>query len=307
MTSPRIKLQSEFRRTAGFLTGYAAMLIVCIGFALTADFGSNTSVARDTVDLVGAASPVAEAVLGAAGDSTLSGVITLDGAIPTLAPVVKAGDQTVKDPAVCAAADVPNEELVVNKDNKGIAHVFVYLSKAPAGTPPFKPEEAALVFDQKGCQFLPHSLLVHVGETVSVKNGDNVPHNTHTNPLKNDGFNKVVAPNDRAGIPLKYTKTERLPVKVTCDFHNWMKAWHLVLDHQFMAVTDADGKFTIPNLPAGKHEFVIWQEKAGYLNRKFEVQIKKGETKEVKLSFGAAKFAGGPVPTGGTVAVNSPR
>lgn len=307
MTSPRNKPHSELRRIVGFLAGYAVVLVVCIAFALTADFGANTSVARDTVDLVGAAAPIAEAVLGADGDASLSGVITFDGAVPVLKPVVVKGDMVVKDAPVCAAADVPNEELVVNKDNKGIAHVFVYLAKAPAGAPKMEPRTDPVIFDQKGCQFLPHSLLVHTGETVSVLNGDNVPHNTHTNPVKNEGFNKVVAPNDRAGVPLKYTKTERLPVKVVCDFHNWMKAWHLVLDHQYMAVTDADGKFTIENLPAGKHEFVIWQEKAGYLNRKYEVEVKKGEKKEVKLSFGAAKFAGGPVPTGGTVAVNSPR
>lgn len=307
MTSPRNKPHSEFRRIVGFLAGYAVVLVVCIAFALTADFGANTSVARDTVDLVGAASAVSPAVVGADGDATLSGVITFDGAAPVLAPVVKAGDQTVKDPAVCAVADVPNEELVVNKDNKGIAHVFVYLAKAPAGAPKSEPRTDPVVFDQKGCQFLPHSLLVHTGETVLVQSQDNAPHNTHTSPLKNDGFNKVVAPNDRKGIPLKYAKPERLPVKVVCDFHNHMKAWHLVLDHQYMAVTDADGKFTIENLPAGKHEFIVWQEKAGYLNRKYEVEVKKGEKKEVKLSFGAAKFAGGPVPTGGAVAVNSPR
>jgi plastocyanin len=306
MTTPRSKSHSEFRRIVGFLAGYAVVLIACIAFALTADFGANTSVARDTVDLVQAAAPVAEAVLGADGDATLTGVITFDGAVPVLKPVVAKGDMTVKDAAVCAAADVPNEELVVNADNKGIAHVFVYLAKAPAGVKPGKADSSGLVQDQKGCVFLPHSLLVPAGATIQVLNGDNVPHNTHTNPVKNEGFNKVIAPNDRVGVPLKYTKPERLPVKVVCDFHNWMKAWHMVLDHPYMAVTDADGKFTIENLPAGKHEFIIWQEKAGYLNRKYEVEVKKGEKKEVKLSFGAAKFAGGPVPTGGTVAVNSP-
>jgi hypothetical protein len=294
------------RRIVGFLAGYAGLLSIAVAVALSADFSAATSVARDSVTLTETAAPLAEAVIGAAGDATLSGVITFDGTVPALKPAVAKGDMTVKDAAVCAADEVPNEELVVNKDNQGIANVFIYLGKAPAGTKAEVPSEP-VIFDQKGCKFLPHCLLVHAGQTVLVKSGDDVPHNTHTNPVRNDGFNKVVAANDRAGIPLKYPKAERLPVKVVCDFHNWMKAWHLVLDHPYMAVTDADGKFTIPNLPAGKHEFIVWQEKAGYLNKKYEVELKKGDNKEVKLSFGAAKFAGAAAPASKTVAVNADR
>lgn len=307
MSTPHRTSPSEFRRIVGYLAGYAGILGLAIAIGLTADFGAKTSEARDTMTLVGTAAPVVDAVIGAAGDATLTGVITFDGEVPTLKPIVTKGDMTVKDAAVCAANDVPNEELVVNKDNKGIANVFVYLAKAPAGAPASKAGTEPLVLDQKSCQFLPHAMIIHTGETVLVKNDDDVPHNTHTNPVRNDGFNKVVAAKDRTGVPLKYTKSERLPVKVVCDFHAWMKSWNLVLDHKYMAVTDADGKFTIPDLPAGKHEFVVWQEKAGYLNKKYEVEVKKGETKEVKLSFGAAKFAGGPVPDGGTVVVKSDR
>ena len=63
-----------------------------------------------------------------------SGVITFDGEPPKLKP----HDTKVKpaDYAVCGAQEVPDESLVVNAENKGIAHVFVYLQKAPAGAKP---------------------------------------------------------------------------------------------------------------------------------------------------------------------------
>jgi hypothetical protein len=34
-----------------------------------------------------------------------------------------------------------------------------------------------------------------------------------------------------------------------------------------MAVTDADGRFEIRNLPAGKHSFRLYHESAGYVQR----------------------------------------
>lgn len=295
-------------RLTGFVAAYAVLLAVTVIAALTWDAGARISDARETVEVAAFEVPLAPAVQAAvgaaAGGGTFSGTITFDGTPPAPELIHKAGDPKVKDAAVCAATDMYNEDLVVNKDNKGIANVFLFLAKAPAGAKPPAPSEAEVVFDQKGCQFLPHGLSVQVGQVVLVKSGDPIPHNTHTNPVRNPGFNQVVPPNDRTGVPLKYTKPEKLPVKVVCDFHPWMSAYHVVLDHPWMAITDADGKFSIKDVPAGKHEFVIWHEKKGYLERKYDVEIKSGETKDVNLKFGAKKFAAfeGPRPKTVTVA-----
>ncbi|RPI83524.1 MAG: hypothetical protein EHM42_08340 [Planctomycetaceae bacterium] len=202
---------------------------------------------------------------------------------------------------------MPDESLVVNSKTKGIANVFVFLAKAPAGYKAGKPENAEVVFDQKGCQFLPHGLCVQVGQMVRVLSDDAVPHNTHTFPLRNAGFNQTISPNDRKGVELKYSKAEKLPIEVKCDFHTWMKAYHLILDHPFMAVTDADGRFEIKGLPAGKHEFIVWHEKKGYLDRKYSVEIKKGGDAEVELKYGEKNFASfeGPRPKSITVSLGN--
>lgn len=309
MSSPRFTNPRSPGRTAAVVAGYTLVLAAFIAVALTADFGARKSVARDAVEVAVAPdaviTPIVASALGAGETATLKGVVLFDGNPPNLDPIVKKGDMTAPNPEVCAANDVPNESLVVNKANKGIAHVFVYLLKAPAGAKSSKPGEVEVTFDQKGCQFLPHALVVPVGAKLLIKNGDPVPHNTHTHPLDaENGFNQSVAANDRMGIPFKYSKSQRVPIEVVCDVHRFMKAYHLVLDHPYGAITDADGKFEIADLPAGKHEFKVWHEKVGYLNRTYNVEIKAGEAKEVKLSFGAAKFAGfdGPLPK--TIAVN---
>ncbi|HVW00940.1 MAG TPA: carboxypeptidase regulatory-like domain-containing protein [Planctomycetaceae bacterium] len=225
------------------------------------------------------------------GYGTLKGTIKFDGAAPHLEPVVAKGKADVKDAAVCAAAPVPNEELVVNSENNGIQNVFVYLKKATKIHPDLqKSAKPDVTFDQKGCRFLPHALVVRTDQNVKVLSDDPIAHNTHTYPIRNKPANTVIKADDRVGVPFAEPQSENLPFQVKCDFHSWMNAYWLVLDHPYAAVTDKDGNFTIEKLPAGDYEFVIWQEKAGYLDRKYKAKITADKTTTADLKYGAAKF-----------------
>jgi hypothetical protein len=42
-----------------------------------------------------------------------------------------------------------------------------------------------------------------------------------------------------------------------------MRAYVVVTEHPYVAVTDENGEFTIENLPTGEWTFQMWQEKAG--------------------------------------------
>ena len=47
-----------------------------------------------------------------------------------------------------------------------------------------------------------------------------------------------------------------------------MKAWMITRDNPYFAVTDAQGKFTIKNVPAGNGlelQFRVWQEKLRFI------------------------------------------
>jgi hypothetical protein len=82
-----------------------------------------------------------------------------------------------------------------------------------------------------------------------------------------------------------------------------MKGYHLVLDHRWGAITDADGKFELPELPPGKYDLKVWHEKAGYLERSVKLEI-NGD-KELSLKFPPAKFAQFEGPRPKTVYVAS--
>ena len=229
------------------------------------------------------------------GTGTLTGVVTLDGSWSALAPLFTKGDESVKDAAVCAHDNIPNNSVVVNADaGNGVANVFVYLAKVPKGVEVPAPSEEPVIMDQKGCLFFPRALVVQKGQTILVKSDDAVPHNVHTFPTLSAPFNSICPPNERDGLKLVYEGVEREPVSVKCDIHPWMQAWHLPLDHPYAAVTDGEGKFTIENVPAGDLSFRVWHEKAGFVEKSLPVSVKADETNEIRISVGAAQLAGLP-------------
>ncbi len=230
-------------------------------------------------------------VEGASGDGpgTLTGRVVLVGDISSL-PLLFVKGADIKDKEVCAAVDIPDERLVLGAD-RGVANVFVYLKKKPKGTPAWKPSEVALEFDQKNCRFLPHCMIIPVGQTVNVLSDDTVAHNTHTNPAKNQGVSTLVPPKDRVGsLQLLYTRSED-PFSVTCDLHTWMKAYHLPLDHPYGAVTDKDGYFEIADIPAGGHDLVVWHESAkGKKVERRKITVKPGENSPLEIQYSVDKL-----------------
>jgi hypothetical protein len=45
----------------------------------------------------------------------------------------------------------------------------------------------------------------------------------------------------------------------SCSTHQWMRGWIVVTD-DVSAVTGTDGTFTLPDLPPGRYEIVVWLE-----------------------------------------------
>jgi hypothetical protein len=223
---------------------------------------------------------------------TITGQFLLEGDIPKLPPLVEKGNTRINDPAICAAADVPDDSLVVDPKSKGIANIFVYLAKAEKVHHRLKESAKKEVeFDQKGCRFTPHALVVRTDQVVRVKSGDNCTHNTKTNPLRNQAVNFALQANDRTGVEVKNKAPEKYPVEVQCNVHNWMTARWLILDHPYGTVSDELGKFTIADLPAGEHELVIWHERVGLIERKYKVTVVAGKKNDVgTIQVAAARF-----------------
>lgn len=276
-----------------------AMLIAAAGCGDVPDFGGGASVVPDVTfvpassELTASSEEVSAGETSTAGGGTgiFTGKVVLTGNATSLPPLISKGAD-VKDKEVCAAVEMPDERLVLGAGNT-VQNVFIYLNKLPKGGKSLEVPADPFLFDQKNCRFLPHCVIVPCGQLVKVLSGDSVAHNTHTYPQKNPSVNSGVAPEDREGsLSFTYRKAESVPLSVKCDYHSWMSAYQLPVDHPYAAVTDANGMFTIPDLPVGKHSFVVWHEAAdgGFVERKFAVEIKSGETTDMQIDYPADRL-----------------
>jgi hypothetical protein len=197
------------------------------------------------------------APLAAAGPAHAAG--TLEGIVKIArAPAPAAPLPVVKDGAACGK-QVPDETRVVGAD-RALANVVVSVRGLRPPGPLAATKDAVL--DQVGCRYVPHVQAATVGTRLALLNSDAVFHNVNANRL--DGPRTVPAFN--LAMPFKGGKlpaTLKNPgvLKLRCDAgHTWMSAYVAVFDHPYFAVTDAQGRFRIADLPAGEHTLELWHE-----------------------------------------------
>lgn len=131
----------------------------------------------------------------------------------------------------------------------------VYLDPAPRAAFDAREEPRARM-DQRDERFVPHVLAIVAGTTVEFPNSDRTYHNVFSlsKPRAFDlgryaaGRSKSVR-FDTPGI-----------VRVFCDIHSHMSAYILVFAHRYFAVTDADGRYRIDDVPPGTYTVVAWHE-----------------------------------------------
>lgn len=194
----------------------------------------------------------------------------------------------------CRIPFVPDDSLVIHSENRGLANVIVYLPKAPQQVHPnlAQTPKEKLTFTVQNCRFTPHVLAVRTGQPVNCTNPDKTAYQLHTNPVKSERVVFDLRAGDLVGQDVKFDFAETLPVNVVCGVHPWMISFWMVTDHPYVAVTDADGKFKIENLPVGEHKFRVWHERQGYLNREYKVKIAAGKTNVLKVEeIPAAKLS----------------
>lgn len=237
-----------------------AMGIFAFGFAKFDGKNANKSATKTTTvetassasEGTNEASPTYTTVTVVAG-GTVSGTVTYAGTAPAPAKL-----QVTKDVAICGKEGHIDESLVVG-EKKGIKDVVVSIKGVKQG----KAMDAlgdSFVLDQKVCAYKPHVVIVPVNKPLKILNNDGILHNIHTYGKKNPAKN-IAQPKFKKEITETFTQPEAIPVK--CDVHGWMSAWIIVAEHPYYTVTDADGKFTIADVPAGTYTVEFWQEKLG--------------------------------------------
>jgi plastocyanin len=227
-----------------------------------------------TTDGTAAAGTPAAAPVAVADAATIGGLVKFEGAAPKMPPMQMGADPFCQSQHSTPALD---EEVVVGAGGE-LANVIVYVENAPAGGPP----PAPAVLDQRGCKYIPHVSAVQVGQTVQIKNSDATLHNVHAMPEVNGQFNEG-QPVQGMVSTKKFDKVEMKPFRIKCDVHGWMKSYMAVLPHSYHNVSQANGTFSIANLPPGNYTLVAWHEKFG--EQKQQITVAAKEQKQVQFTF----------------------
>ena len=216
--------------------------------------------------------------------ATIAGKISLEGTPPANQPI-----RMNADPACVAAnkgANVTQQTFV--SEGGGLGNVFVYVKSGLSGS--FPAPTQAVVFDQKGCQYVPHVFGVQVGQPIEIVNSDPTLHNIHATPKTNQEFNTA---QPIQGMKTMHTFTAAEPdvvVPFKCDVHGWMNAYAGVVEHPYFAVTKPDGSFSIPNLPPGTYTVAAWHERLGTQEQSITVAAKESKS-DANFTFKAAAGA----------------
>ncbi|MGC4082717.1 MAG: hypothetical protein QM736_11540 [Vicinamibacterales bacterium] len=112
---------------------------------------------------------------------------------------------------------------------------------------------------QEGESFSPRVVAITRGSTVDFPNLDLYFHNVFS--LSRAGTF------DLGRYPAGQTRSRQFDkpglVKVYCHLHSQMSATIVVLDHPYFVIPNADGQFTLPNVPPGDYTLVGWHERVG--------------------------------------------
>jgi hypothetical protein len=253
----------------------------------------------------GGAEEGAEAVSTGTGWGTLRGQFVFDGTPPERQPY-----RVTKEHAICApGGQAPlQQKLVVDEVSGGIQNVAIFLREASRVHDSAQPKTESVEFDQKTCVFLTHVMPVSVGQPIQIKNSDPTGHNTKIDGRANT-FNQTIPAG--GAIPFTPQREEASPAPVSCSIHPWMSAFIFPRKNGYVAVTDAEGRFEIANLPAGEPiELQVWHESGAapgmglvgttpdapdvkWTNRgRVSITLQDGEEKEIKVVVPAGAFRG---------------
>ena len=167
--------------------------------------------------------------------------------------------------AIAFAAHAATVTVVVNgADGQPAPNVVVQL--LPAHPQPFKASAAPVAIVQRDIHFEPYLTAVPVGATVRFSNLDPYDHHLRSEPggpfgniapAKEFEMRLAAASGDKvASSELKFDRAG--VIVLGCHLHSSMRGHLFVSETPFVAVTDANGRAVIADVPDGGVELQAW-------------------------------------------------
>ncbi len=155
--------------------------------------------------------------------------------------------------------------LLVDKDG-GIANLVLWVtSKNIPWAPKDNLELPAKIYVKDG-NFTPRIRLLTIGRPLLVENADPVSFTFATTFRQNSDVNALLPPAaDKKPFRVTLGQAEPFPASYRSNVATWATGFVFVHDNCYVAISQPDGTFTLPDLPPGEWEFRVWHERRGYL------------------------------------------
>ena len=174
--------------------------------------------------------------------SSIAGTITTTA--KGIAPIRVTIDQNI------CGDQLPDESIVVDAQGR-LANAVVIVTGV-------KRQHSAepIVMNEK-CRFAPRVQLMAPKANVKTSSKDPVLHTTNAQLESGRSLFNVALP--FAGLTITKAISSTANVRLTCNTHPWMRGW-MVVTSEAAAVSGADGRFTIDDVPPGTYELRVWHE-----------------------------------------------
>jgi plastocyanin len=159
------------------------------------------------------------------------------------------------------AVAAPEHEALAGRAlarGKPVADAVIWLD-APSAP---RARERRFVVHQRNMEFVPRVLAAPVGATVELPNNDRVFHNVFSF-TNGKPFDLGLYP---TGASKRITLDRAAVNRLYCNIHPHMAAYIVAVDTPYYATTDRAGRFTIPEVPAGRYTYHAWRSGADAIN-----------------------------------------
>lgn len=214
--------------------------------------GDTVGAARRAVVLARSVTPYSVVTVGNPGKIT--GSVQFDGPPP--------GDTAIIVPADQNGCGKPLVVQRLGRSNGKVANVVVWLTDVRLGRP--LPKDRRFQLTNDNCAWDPQVQAAVTGGTLNVVNYDPLVERAYATDLAT-GDTVAIAPFTDDGQVIPYDKLLRTSgvYEFSVESRPMSRAWLVVLDQPYFAVTDSRGSFTIDSVPPGLHHIRAWHPMLG--------------------------------------------
>lgn len=137
-----------------------------------------------------------------------------------------------------------------------LGNTVIYLVRQGGATPRLTATNTSIAMN--GRAFVPRVRVVTTGSKVDFPNQDPFSHNIFST-TPGAVFDLGLYPSGRSK-DATFRRAGEFPVY--CNIHPRMTAFVVAVPSSLYAMAGADGRFTIPNVPAGDYRLTVWHERA---------------------------------------------